>query len=272
MLSNRERYVGRDLAFRTLYANPRATLANVEDVLEEMDRAAIDLSVLVNIGWNDSGLCRETNDYLLESAKRHPGRFAVFCGLNPTEAAAPREAARYAALGASGIGELHPDYQGYSLTDAHVMAPLMEAATHLKMAVMSHASEPVGHEYAGKGSVTPDILYRFVVNHPDADIILAHWGGGLPFYALMPEVRKALGNVYFDSAASPFLYEPAIFEKVVGLVGAERVLFASDFPLVKQGRLLRQVMEADLSYNARELVLGGNAARLLHLDAKPSQR
>ena len=81
----------------------------------------------------------------------------------------------------------------------------------------------------------------------------------------MPEVRKALENVSFDTAASPFLYEPGVFETVVALIGPEKVLFGTDFPLIKQERLLRQVEEAALPQEAKELVLGGNAARLLKL-------
>ncbi|MBF8299350.1 MAG: metal-dependent hydrolase-like protein [Dehalococcoidia bacterium] len=239
----------------------------MEDVIEAMDRAGVDLSVLVNIGWSDHGLCRETNDYLLAAAARYPKRLAVFCGVNPSAGKeAVQEIARCAGLGALGVGELHPDYQGYSLSDVAVMRPVMEAAAHLGLVVLTHASEPVGHEYPGKGAVTPDILYRFIVAFPESPIILAHWGGGLPFYALMPEVRKSLANVYFDSAASPFLYEASIFEKVVSLVGAERVLFATDYPLITQERLLLQVQEAGLTSRARDRILGGNAAALLRLD------
>jgi len=45
-------------------------------------------------------------------------------------------------------------------------------------------------------------------------IVCAHWGGGLPFYALMPEVGKSFTNVFFDTAATVFLYQPQIFEQV----------------------------------------------------------
>lgn len=264
--THRERYIGKDLAFRTLYANPKAKTALVEDVVQAMDASGIDVSVLVNIGWSDQGLCRETNDYLLDAAGHYPGRFVVFCGANPAARdEAAKEVGRCAALGARGIGELHPDYQGYSLDDKAAMAPLMDAAAGLGLVLLTHASEPVGHEYAGKGAVTPDILYRFILAFPDSPVILAHWGGGLPFYALMPEVRKAFDHVHFDSAASPFLYDQSIFEKVASLVGADKVLFASDFPLIKQERLLKQVYEADLSTRARDLILGGNAAKLLKL-------
>ena len=93
-----------------------------------------------------------------------------------------------------------------------------------------HVSEPAGHQYPGKGHTTPDRAYRFIENFPGNVIVCAHWGGGLPFYGLMPEVGKAFQNVYFDTAASPFLYRPEIFSAVVGLVGSEQILFGTDYP------------------------------------------
>src|SRR5947199_68154 len=62
------------------------------------------------------------------------------------------------------------------------------ARTH-HLALLFHASEPVGHVYPGKRGGEPGSLYRFIAANPDVRIICAHWGGGLPFYALMPEVR-----------------------------------------------------------------------------------
>ena len=88
-------------------------------------------------------------------------------------------------------------------------------------------------------------------------------GGGLPFYALMPEVYETLTNVYFDTAASPLLYDPRVFEVGVTLVGAAKVLFGSDFPLLTARRLLKQVEDADLSDADKAAITGGNAQKLL---------
>ena len=52
-------------------------------------------------------------------------------------------------------------------------------------------------------------------------------GGGLPFYALMPEVKTALRNVHFDSAAFPYLYQPEVFDvaaRADALEDGERLL------------------------------------------------
>ena len=79
----------------------------------------------------------------------------------------------------------------------------------------------------------------------------------------MPEVRELLKGVYFDSAASPFLYREEVFAAVVELVGGDRVLFGTDYPLISQKRLFRQVADAPISDDAKEGILYRNAARLL---------
>ena len=266
VVTERDRYLDRDLTFRSLYREPKARTGSTEELLDSMNRCGIDRAVLVNIGWTTQELCRESNEYLLESAQRWPSRLSAFCSVNPLAGTqAVEEVERCARRGACGIGELHPDTQGFDLGDPTVMGPVMEAAAQYGLPVLTHASEPVGHAYAGKGLVTPHVLYRFITNFPEARIICAHWGGGLPFYALMPEVRQAMVNVSFDTAASAFLYEPEVFERVTALVGPQKILFGTDFPLIKQERLLRQVTESGLADEAQEAILGGNAARMLGL-------
>jgi predicted TIM-barrel fold metal-dependent hydrolase len=134
--------------------------------------------------------------------------------------------------------------------------------------MLIHASEPVGHEYPGKGGITPDVLYPFITGFPDLTVVCAHWGGGLPFYALMPEVKKAMANVYFDTAASPFLYTPEVYEQVSQLVGADKILFGSDYPLLAQSRLLKEIEALDLAQETKELILSANAQRLLGIKGK----
>ena len=98
-------------------------------------------------------------------------------------------------------------------------------------------------------------------------MIAAHWGGGFPFYALMPEVRDLLesGRLVFDTAASPLLYDPRVFEAAQGLLGEGLVLWGSDFPLREQAADRAAVEAAVRDEAQRAAVLGGNAARFLGL-------
>ena len=131
------------------------------------------------------------------------------------------------------------------------------------MPILTHTSEPVGHEYPGKGRTTPDVVWRFVNNFPDANLICAHWGGGVPFYQLMPEVANISGNVFFDTAVSPLLYSESIFSTVTEIMGSERILFGSDYPLIDQKRVIQQIVDSDITDDSKENMLYANARRLL---------
>ena len=256
----------RDATFAALLSNPDARIASAQDLLAAMDRDGIERAVVMGIGWTDQKIAAEANDYIIQAVRDYPSRLTGFCSVNPVWGEpAVAEAKRCAAAGLVGIGELHADTQGVDITDAAAMAPVMDLARSNAMPVLVHASEPAGHQYPGKGSTTPDKLYRFIQDFPNNVIICAHWGGGLPFYTLMPEVPEVLKNVYFDSAASPFLYRPEVFSTVAELAGAGKVLFASDYPLMDASRPLEQARSAGLSPEREAALLAGNAAKLLGL-------
>jgi predicted TIM-barrel fold metal-dependent hydrolase len=82
---------------------------------------------------------------------------------------------------------------------------------------------------------------------------------------------ESLSNVYYDTAASPLLYDGAVWSRALPILGADRVLFGSDFPLNLYPKvdetpgLVRFVAEARAAPEVDANVLGGNAARLLGL-------
>jgi predicted TIM-barrel fold metal-dependent hydrolase len=160
---------------------------------------------------------------------------------------------------------MRPDVQGFDFKDSSVMKPIIEAVMKHGLIFLTHASEPVGHQYFGKGRITPEVIYPLIVNFPDLKLVCAHWGGGLPFYSLMPEIGEALNNVYFDTAATPFLYKPQIFKYVTDIVGSDKILFGSDYPLLSPKRIIDQLESIELSPGDRAKILGGNARRLLSI-------
>jgi hypothetical protein len=173
------------------------------------------------------------------------------------------EIERCSRAGAKGIGELRPDLQGYGLDTEEIMAPLVNSVMKHDMVLLLHASEPVGHAYAGKGGLTPEIIYDFIERYPDLKIVLAHFGGGLAFYELMPEVSKVLRNTYYDTAAAPFLYMPKIYKSLISIMGSGKILYGSDWPLLDPLRVVDHIRLAELDQNDFENVLHANASRLL---------
>ena len=263
---HRERYCARDAWFNELYSNPRANIATAEDLVAEMDASGVDATVTFSFGWSDAGLIEEMNSYVIDATRRYPKRIYGMAVLQPTAGLrAVRELERCAAAGMIGLGELMPHGQGYKLSDIDLLTPFMEIVRQHQLLVLSHCSEPIGHVYPGKGNVILQDIVTFLTAFPDVRFIAAHWGGGLPFYCLMPEIQRIASHVWYDTAATAYLYRNTILPVVADLVGADRILFASDYGLLRQRRIIDYIAQSGLSSEAVEMVLGGNAQNLLRL-------
>ena len=276
MIAARERLAGADAGFAALYADPRARMATADDVLDAMAEAGVDRAVVAGFAWASPELCAVHADYLLDAADRSDGRLLPFVpvptaflgGVDVDTDALRSWLERIAGRSAAGLGEIrlsggpHPATLEEQALAADRLAALVAG---FDLPLLVHTSEEVGHEYPGKaGGFTPGGLWGLLSTHP-VRVIAAHWGGGLPFHALMPEVRAVLdeGRLLFDSAASKFLYEPSVFATVAHLAGQEHVAWGSDYPL--RGMATdRADVEASMAGEAlRDAALGGNAARFL---------
>jgi len=249
---NRDTYLRLDSTFAGLYSSSKAKIATAEELIAGMDQDEVDVSVILNGGWSTQELCVEINDYILESIARYPKRLVGFCGTSLDSAeTAVNEIERCVKGGMKGVGELRPDSQLPRGVNTEVLGPVMNVIRERDLILMLHTSEPVGHLYPGKGKATPDVIYSLITHFPDIKMVCAHWGGGLPFYTLMPEVKEAMKNVYFDTAASPFLYSANVYSQAIGLVGMDKVLFGSDYPLINRKRYFEEIESVGLSGEVR---------------------
>ncbi len=265
VISGRQRFLDRDEWFGVAFGHPAAKTASADELIASMDRAGIARSVVCGWPWRDPGICRMHNDFLAEIGRAHPDRLSWLGIVNPIDRDAAAEAARCEKLGAVGFGELNADGQGFEWDKPHHLRSFAEACMSLDVPVLIHTSEPVGHLYPGKGHATPDTLLAFFAVYPELKVVAAHWGGGLPFYELMPEIARLTQNVVYDTAASSYLYGFEIFPIVERLVGSGRILFGSDYPVLKQRGFLERVTQSGLSLKAWRGVMHDNAARVFRL-------
>jgi len=266
-IADRVNHCRRDRWFGDLYEAPTAKMIDVVELMSVMDGAGVALAIACGWPWLDPGLCREHNDYLADAAMASNGRLAWLGIVAPASPGAAEETERCVALGASGIGELNADAQGVDITQPGLLADVVEVLIAVDRPLLLHASEPVGHRYPGKGTATPDRLLSFLAANPDLRVVLAHWGGGLPFYELMPEVAALTRNVVYDTAASTYLYRPGVFRTVLDITGRERVLWASDHPVLGMGKFLERTRRlAEIHSDERAWVMSDNARRVYRLD------
>jgi hypothetical protein len=150
---------------------------------------------------------------------------------------------------------------------AHAHGPFsFQSLAEADAPLLLHTNEPVGHKYPGKAPMTLAALYGLVRRHPETKLVLAHMAGGLFFYSLLKkEVSQALRNVWIDTAAAPFLYQPRAYGLAVELLGADKVLLGSDYPLLPVSRYQREMQDprAGLGDGALEMVMGRAALELI---------
>ena len=265
IIANWEKYAEREPYFSLLSHSRQNKFATAEDVaavLEVEGNPKFDRAVVFGFAFRDLGLCRYVNDYVIEKVKDSPQRLIGFISVSPHgNAAGEIERCYYGGL--RGVGELFPAGQGFDPENEKETSAITGVCKELSLPLIIHANEPVGHLYPGKTDVTLRQLETFVSKNQGLNIVLAHWGGGLFFYETMGEIKEKFRNVYYDTAATPFLYDEKIYRAAKALGLCEKILFGSDFPLLPHSRYLDGLEKSGLSAEEKQLILGGNAQRLL---------
>ena len=261
---NRERFFPSEPAFKLLYQSSKSRLADSTELLNAMDDNRVNKSLIFGFPWKNPEIFKMHNDHIMELVAKYPQRFNGLGCFDPSARQAPAEAERCLAGGLAGIGELAFYQSGIDESALDQLAPIMEMCAQKDLPVMIHANEPVGHEYHGKTPMTLAQIYRLIKRFPETKIVLAHWGGGLFFYCLMKrDVKDTLANVLFDTAASPYLYDPEIYQIAVRLIGVDKILLGSDYPLLPPTRYVAEMSDAGLTKFQIDKICGGNAKALL---------
>ncbi|MCX6954263.1 MAG: amidohydrolase family protein [Verrucomicrobia bacterium] len=242
------------------------TFPTVEDLLREMDRAGVERAVLLGWYWERPETCAWQNRFYGRCVREYPDRLLAYATVHPRAGHWPAlsELHRARDEGLVGIGELSPHSQGFSIDDP-VFGEILTLAADWKMPVNLHVTDPEGRDYPGRiGTPLADFV-RLAQNFPKTKFTLAHWGGLLPLRD--PEARD-LDNLFYDSAASPLLYDRDIWGRFAAALPPGHVLFGSDYPLNVYPKLgaepemTRMIAEARAA-GAGEAIMRDNALRLL---------
>jgi len=245
---------------------------SVSDLLRAMDQAGVARAVLLGWYWQRAESCGEQNRFYAQCVRDHPDRLSAFAALQPTagRAATLAEFHRAREAGLTGLGELSPHSQGYAVDDP-VFREVLGLAAGLDLPVNLHVTDPNGRDYPGRVSTPLGDFVGLAKDFPRTTFILAHWGGRLP---VQSGAARPPSNLYYDTAASPLLYDGDIWQEFTRVAGPDRVLFGSDFPLnlyprleaePEMVRLVHEARTAGLSAGTLAAVFSENAKRILRL-------
>ena len=245
---------------------PVQAFPTVDELLRTLDAAGVDRAWLLGWYWEQAATCALHNRFIAACVRAHPDRFSGFASVQPRagEAVVAAELRRARDEGLVGVGELSPHSQGCP-PDEPGLAAVLAQAGQWGWPVNLHVTDPDSRPYPGRVETPMADLLGWARAHPGTRFILAHWGGLWP---LRDAAARALPNVWYDTAASPLLYDASVWRRFTAAVPSSRVLFGSDHPLVLYPRIAAGAEIGGLVAEARAAgqgadVLGGNAVGLL---------
>ena len=263
IIKRRDSIAATDEGFKRIYANPRSGMVDHTVLLKYMEREKVAVSVVCGFPFADKGLITLMNDYILETARAYRNIIPLASVNVGQKDTGVREAERCLSLGAKGIGEVAVYEGGLGREELKGLDEVAGIAEAKKGVLMLHINEQVGHHYEGKIPVDFVEVSKFIADHQDLTIILAHMGGGLCFYEFMPEIRRAFSRVFYDTAAMPYIYSQEIYRFIDSFL-PEKTLFGSDYPLLSFKRydtglsaLGRETRENVLEKNTRRVFANG---------------
>ncbi|MFO7815551.1 MAG: amidohydrolase family protein [Halanaerobiales bacterium] len=263
IIDNVEEYRQKDSYFDLLSGNQKNDFATVQDLIKYLNENDIDKAVVFGFCFKEQYLCKRVNNYIISSVQKYPKRLVGFACINPKAEGVISELKRCKSAGLKGVGELFPAGQDFDITKKAELEQVVNFCSEHNWPLLVHLNEPVGHDYPGK---TKDSIRRGEIlaeNFPNTTFIYAHLGGGLLFYELMPEMAEKLENVYYDTAAVPFLYSEKIYDSIQAAGLAGKVIFGSDYPLLGYSKYKEQFDKSDINSENLSKIIGGNIEKLL---------
>ena len=245
--------------------------ADVPRLLSDMDRAGIETCIMLGWYWERQESCDLQNQWYAGLIREHPGRLRGFAAVQPGAGQAAIDGLMRALdAGLCGVGEVLPQAQGFDFEDP-VWRRVVGIASDRGVPITLHATDPGSPPAAGPRTPLEGFL-RLAAEFPRARFIVAHWGGGLALGGSGSARWHLPPNLFFDTAASPLLYDREVFRRAIDRVGAGRILYGSDYPLRLYPRteretdfrpFLAEIAGAGLTPGELEGILGGNARELL---------
>lgn len=253
-----------------------------EKHLEQMELAGIDkaLMFLFDVGMlvgEPEVSIQDQNAAVFKMASKYPDKIIPFVSIDPRRPGAKDFVKRCVEeRGAKGL-KLHPS-AGFNPEERDTLELIESIAEHA-LPVVVHTGPsvpPTSSRYC-----EPMYLDAALLEFPDVPFIAAHMGYG--YYPQLLSLAQYRPNLHVDLAAwqavarDNYLEFAQAVKTAVNSIGAERIFFATDsaftWPLLPEKNyvaLIRSLVETPpeplrLSESEVDLILGGNAKRLLKL-------
>lgn len=242
---------------------------SLETMLARMDDAQIDRAMLIaaKVGDKNHAACYHVPyEFVYDAIQKYPDRFYGLAGLDPTE-------------GMSGVRELEKAVKEYGFIGAHFYPhwfelepdharwyPFYAKCVELNIPVQMQVGQSMIYDarYPRKSVGRPITLDAVACDFPELKLIGIHVG--IPWTDEMIAMAWKHPNVYIGCDAHSPAYWPASFLKYINSYGMDKVIFGTDFPILRFDRTVTQILDLNLKPEALKKLFRDNAIKVYGLD------
>jgi len=159
-----------------------------------------------------------------------------------------REMDRALKYGIKLIGELVPYHYSWKYSDKGFYE-LLDYAEGKGLIFSLHTADEL------------DVMTALAKSHPETTFVFAH-PGELNRLLIHIKAMKESKNVYLDLSGTG-LFRYGMLKRLVEEVGADRILFGSDYPVCNAGMYVGGVEFEDISEDDKRLIFSENAKKIL---------
>ncbi len=210
-----------------------------------------------------------SNEEIAESAAEHPDVLVPFGSIDPSRGTAGIRAARRLVEqhGIRGF-KFHPSIQAFEPDDRRHY-PLWAELESLGVPALFHTGQTgIGSGLPGGRGIKlrysdPMLLDDVAADFPGLTIIMAH--PSVPWQDAAIAVAQHKANAYIDLSGWSPRYFPPQLVRAANTFLREKVLFGSDYPLIRPERWVRDFEQLEIRDEVKPLIMKENAIRALGL-------
>jgi predicted TIM-barrel fold metal-dependent hydrolase len=249
--------------------NRTPTLDEIADHYRQQRLAAVVFTVDAQTATGHPPL---SSAAIVSAAAAHADVLIPFCSVDPLGGRDTVAKLRdLLAAGAKGV-KLHPSLQGFCPNDT-AFYPMYEVAAEARVPIVFHTGQTgIGAGLPGGRGIKlrysdPMLIDDVAADFPGLTVILAH--PSVPWQDAALSIATHKANVYIDlSGWSPRYFPPQLVRAAGGRL-AGKMLFGSDYPLIRPQRWISDFRQLGLKDAVEPLIMKENAVRALGLKKDP---
>ena len=224
----------------------------ISTLLEHGQIAGIDHFIVQSVATTPKQVS-SINNFIANAVAESGGKFTGLGTLHPDSEDIEGDMEHLLSLGLKGV-KLHPDIQNFKIDDYRNLK-IYELCEKHGIPILMHTGD------SRYDRSNPNRLCPILEIYTDLIIVAAHFGG----YSIWEEATdklKDFPNVYVDCSSSFAFIKPRTAKKIIRTYGADKVLFATDYPMWEPKAEIEYFFKLKLKDEELEKILYKNAEKV----------